>query len=64
MPALKITNLDSVGSDLLTDSESFLSDLSEMELNQKGGGTSLIIPLSIIDAINSYLHSCTVDPAP
>jgi hypothetical protein len=37
MATINISNLNSIGSDLFTDTESYLQDLSESELNAQGG---------------------------
>lgn len=37
MASIYINNLGSTGSDLFTDAESYLQDLSEVELNAQGG---------------------------
>lgn len=37
MASIKINNLSAAGSDLFTDSESYMHELSDAELSQQGG---------------------------
>ena len=54
MALIKITNLQSAGADLFNDSENYLNELSDQELNIVNGGVisggciSIPLPITII----------------
>jgi hypothetical protein len=49
MASINVHNLNPIGSDLFADSESYLKELSETELNQQGGlfWATLVSPVTI-----------------
>jgi hypothetical protein len=54
MANINISDLDAIGSDLFSDPESFLSDLSDNELGKVNGGLQLTLyNPSIIEIVNS-----------
>ena len=47
MASIKINNLQPAGSDLFNDSESYLNELKDQELDVVNGGLVSIIPVTI-----------------
>ena len=56
MASIKIYNLYSTASDLSSDPESYMNELSEGELNIQGGIWPLIAGIAIGVAISEYYH--------
>ncbi len=55
MATIKITNLYSTGSELFQDSETYLNDLTDEEMNSTGGWT--FIPRSTLICISQIITS-------
>lgn len=51
MATININTLNSVGSDLFADTESYLQDLSESELNAQGGVAASTIWMEVLTTI-------------
>jgi len=54
MATIKINNLNTAGSDLFNDSESFLNELTEQEVNMTNGGISPVIVISVSVSVYAY----------
>ncbi|MEQ9234321.1 hypothetical protein [Coleofasciculus sp. E2-BRE-01] len=56
MSSLKISDLNPAGSELLLDSESYLNELTNEELNLTHGGSSVICSMAAITAIAQFSY--------
>jgi hypothetical protein len=54
MSSITISNLDSAGSDLLFDSESYLKELSEDDLSIQGGIWNMVMSGSMITIASGF----------
>lgn len=57
MSRISISDLNSTGSDLFTDSESYLHELTQNELIEtQGGNTATLISLATVSVISYYYY--------
>lgn len=55
MASIKVADLRPIGSDLFSDSQSFLNEISEEELGIEGGGTPLSFVIVSVTIAASYI---------
>jgi hypothetical protein len=56
MASIKISDLHVAGSDLFSASESYMNEVSEGELNIRGGILPLLLGIAVGIAISEYYH--------